>query len=100
VEDPRIGPLQLPGREERRPVDEGNDVGEIDLLEHARAREGRAGDLVGAPVDGRAAATGFGQGEERLARPLLLVGAAELLLVDAVLGCELLALLGTLELAR
>ena len=50
LEDLRIAALELPGLEERRPVDVAGEVGEVPALENAGAEEGGARRFVGRPV--------------------------------------------------
>ncbi len=52
IEDRRIFALELPGREERRPVDERDQLGDRIIREHAGAEEARARRLIGArPIE-------------------------------------------------
>ena len=51
LEDRRIAPGQLPGLEERRPVDVGDQLGEAVVGKRARAEERRLRRLVAVPVD-------------------------------------------------
>ena len=50
VEDGGIAALQLPGLEERRPVDIAREVGKIVPLIRARSKVGRRRGAIGAPV--------------------------------------------------
>ena len=51
VEEQRIGALDLPGREERRPVDVGDELGDRIVAERPRAEEARPRRRVRGPVD-------------------------------------------------
>ena len=58
VEDARINALQLPGVEERRPVDELAQRGQRKVVQHAHAGERGRGQVFGAPLDRRASGAG------------------------------------------
>ena len=60
VEDAGIRALQLPGLEERRPVDIAGKLGEVVGLERARAEEARLGRRVVRPVDLQPVGAGVG----------------------------------------
>src|SRR6185312_2907157 len=86
LEDAREDALELPGVEERRPVDERPQRLQRHVLQHPRPQEGRRRKIVGPPLDGRAV------GARRLQRDQLgarrAVDAAQLLVVGPVLGHE------------
>ena len=67
VEDRRVGAAQLPGREERRPVDERDELGERIVVERAQPEEGRTRRRDRRPVDRHVVGAGLGDGQ-----PLLL----------------------------
>ena len=66
LEDARIDALQLPGVEERRPVDELAQRGERKVVEHAHAGERGVGEVFGAPLDRRAAVRAAASSETSL----------------------------------
>ena len=69
VEDRRVGAAHLPGREERRPVDEVDEFGERVVVERPRPEEGRAGRGHGGPVDRHVVGARLGDGQPLLLRP-------------------------------
>ncbi len=71
VEDRGIAAGELPRLEERRPIDEGHEIGERERLERARPEEGRLRRYVAGPVDGILVGT---RGRERDALLLGFVG--------------------------
>src|SRR5262249_22117261 len=64
AEEPGILPLQLPGEEERGPVDEGDDLPERDVAEGLRAQEYRDGDGPIGPVEAEPTLQGLGIGDQ------------------------------------
>ena len=77
-------PGQVPGLEERAPVDELGQLGQVEILEHATSQELRFGRRVAGPVDRRFVGARFRQ---RPHRNLLFVGV--LLAHPFVVGGEL-----------
>ena len=68
VEDGGIAALQLPGLEEGRPIDIARQSGEVVILEHFRAEEGRLRRIIGRPVRLEGAGAGIGQRQAQLLR--------------------------------
>src|SRR5690606_13248934 len=95
VEEKRVGTLDLPGREERRPVDIGDELGDRIVAEDARPEEGRPRRAVAGPVDREAVVARLLERD-----PALLRHAAGMALGDlAVLGAHLVDI-GDLALAE
>ena len=65
LEDLRILAAQLPGVEQERPVDVGNQVGERESREQSSAYERRMGDVLAAPLDLRTLPARLGIREQR-----------------------------------
>ena len=61
VEDGGIAALQLPGLEERRPVDVAREIGEIGPFERARPEVARRRGAIGAPVGFERIGARFGE---------------------------------------
>src|SRR5207245_1863639 len=66
-----VPPAQLPGMEERRPVDERHDLVERKVVERPDTGKGRLRDVGRLPVDRSPSPARFGQGEYRLLTTLL-----------------------------
>ncbi len=69
VQDRRVGPAHLPGREERRPVDEVDELGERVVGERSRSEECGPGRGHRGPVDRHVVGTGLGDGQPLLPGP-------------------------------
>src|SRR5206468_1567595 len=93
VEDPGILSLQLPGHEERRPVDVGSELGKRQVVEYAHAEERRHGDGRIGPVDREPLLKCLGI-RDKLALATLRETGTLALLHRAILAIELAAGLG------
>ena len=95
IEDLREPSLQLPRGEEEGPIDEPAE-GLERRLDDAEAREGRRGDVAGAPVDRGAVRDRQSVGEERRPLPLGVLGTEPVLELE-VLGRQRPPALGVQE---
>jgi hypothetical protein len=85
--DGRVLAAQLPGHEERRPIDVRNDIPQWKVAQHAGADKFRAGRRGGVPIDGKASSERLGVGHQ-FALPAAGKGLAFAFLGGAVVAVE------------
>ena len=93
-ENLRVRAGKLPGLEERRPVDIGNQLFQRIVAQHCEPRRARCRRLAGRPVGGEAKAPGFGDRQQRPGAFFVPVLGADLLVVGAHAGDIAVALFG------